>query len=117
MNSSWGAWSLVFAAAINTCIGNLLLKRSRLEATDSGLVSLLFSPWFLGGLVFYGINVILFAKALDKLPVSTAYPVFAGIGFGLIAIAGSWLFKEHLSLNHWIGLGFILAGMIIMSRS
>ncbi|MDR1578249.1 MAG: hypothetical protein LBT86_08530 [Deltaproteobacteria bacterium] len=36
--------------------------------------------------IFFGINVILFAKALDKLPVSVAYPVFAGLGFLLATI-------------------------------
>lgn len=117
MNFPWSAWILVFAASVNTCIGSLLLKRSRLESTDPSLLSLLLSPWFLSALVFYGINVVLFAKALDKLPVSTAYPVFAGIGFGLIAIAGSCLFREHLNLNQLVGLGVILAGIIIMSRS
>lgn len=117
MNFIFNAWSLVLIAGINTCIGNLLVKRSRLEAPDPGLVSLLFSPWFIGGLVFYGINVILFAKALDKLPVSAAYPVAAGLGFGLISIAGNYFFGERLSLNQYIGLGTILAGIIIMTRS
>lgn len=59
----------------------------------------------------------LFAKALDKLPVSAAYPVLAGLGFSLIAISGSWFFGERLGLNQYIGLGMILAGIIIMSRS
>lgn len=117
MNFTWSAWSLVFVAAINTCIGSLLLKRSRLEATDPGLLSLLLSPWFISGLVFYGINVVLFAKALEKLPVSAAYPVLAGMGFGLIAIFSSWLFREHLGLSQWVGLSMILAGIIIASRS
>ena len=117
MNFTLSAWSLVFAAGINTCIGNLLLKRSRLEAPDPGLLSLLFSPWLIGGLVFYGINVVLFAKALDKLPVSVAYPVLAGLGFGLITLTASWFFGERLGLNQYIGLGMILAGIIIMSCS
>lgn len=117
VNSVWVAWSLVLAAGVNSCIGNLLLKRSRLEAPDPSLFSLLFSPWFIAGLVFYGINVILFAKALDKLPVSAAYPVLAGMGFGLITIAGSYFFGERLGLNQYIGLGIILTGIIIMSRS
>lgn len=109
-------WIFVLTASVNTCIGNLLLKQSRLVATDTSLITLLFSPWFLGGLAFYGINVILFAKALEKLPVSTAYPIFAAIGFSLIAITGGWLFNEHLGLNQWVGLGIIIAGIIIMSR-
>jgi multidrug transporter EmrE-like cation transporter len=117
MNFTGSARILVVAAGINTCIGNLLLKRSRLEATDPGIVSLLLSPWFISGLVFYGINVILFAKALDKLPVSAAYPVLAGMGFGLIAISASCFFGERLTFGQWVGLGMILAGIIIMSRS
>ncbi|MBL1198693.1 MAG: EamA family transporter [Nostoc sp. GBBB01] len=117
MNFTFNAWTFVFAASINTCIGNLLLKRSRLEAPDPGLVSLLLSPWFISGLVFYSINVVLFGKALDKLAVSTAYPVFAGLGFALIAITGNWFFGERLALNQCLGLGIILMGIIIMSRS
>jgi multidrug transporter EmrE-like cation transporter len=116
MNFTLSAWGLVFAAGINTCIGNLLLKRSRLEAPDPGLLSLLFSPWLIAGLVFYAINVVLFAKALDKLPVSAAYPVLAGMGFALIAITGNYFFGERLGLNQYVGLGVILAGIIIMSR-
>ncbi|MBD2413775.1 small multidrug resistance protein [Nostoc calcicola FACHB-389] len=116
MNFTLSAWGLVFIAGINTCIANLLLKRSRLEAPDPGLFSLLFSPWFIGGLVFFGINVIIFAKALDKLPVSAAYPVLSGMGFGLIAVGSNYFFGERLALNQYIGLAVILTGIIIMSR-
>ncbi|MEB3280157.1 MAG: SMR family transporter [Lyngbya sp.] len=116
MNLNLSGWAFVFIAAINNSMGSLLLKKSRLVATDSSLLGLLFSPWFIAGLAVYGINVILFAKALEKLPVSVAYPVFAGIGFSLIAVAGGWFFGERLAINQWMGLGMILAGIIIMSR-
>ncbi|MEM1170760.1 MAG: SMR family transporter [Cyanobacteria bacterium P01_H01_bin.35] len=116
VNSTGIAWVLVLAAGINSCIGNLLLKRSRLGITDTNLVNLLFSPWFIGGLIFYGINVVLFAKALEKLPVSVAYPTLAGFGFALLVISAGWFFGERLGLNQYIGLGMILAGIIIMSR-
>ncbi len=109
------AWSLVILAAVNNSIGSLLLKKSRLVATDSGFINLLLSPWFLAGLLFYATNVVIFAKALDKLPVSTAYPVLAGTGFGLIAIAGSFFFAEKLGVNQWIGMALILAGVIVVS--
>lgn len=117
VNSHWISWSLVLAAGVNTCIANLLLKRSRIEAIDSNLVSLILSPWMISALVFFGINVVLFTKALDKLPVSVAYPVLAGLGFSLLAITSNWFFGERLGLSQWIGIGLILAGLIIMSRS
>jgi small multidrug resistance pump len=111
------AWGLVILAAINNSIGSLLLKKSRLVASDSSLIGLLFSPWFIVGLLFYATNVVIFAKALDKLPVSIAYPVLAGVGFGLIAIAGSIFFSERLGFNQWLGMGLILAGVIVVSSS
>lgn len=117
MDIYWKAWILVFAAGINTCIGNLLLKQSRRVPTDQGLLSLFLSPWFLGGLVFFGVNVILFTKALEKLPVSAAYPVLAGLGFSLIVVFSGFLFDERLAWSQWMGVGMILGGIIIVSRS
>lgn len=111
------AWIFVIAAGVNTCIANLFLKQSRLVAQGDDFVSSFFSPWFLGGIAIFGVNVILFAKALDRLPVSAAYPVLAGLGFGLLAIAGGVIFDERLNPTQWVGVGAILAGIILVSRS
>ncbi|MGF1492380.1 MAG: DMT family transporter [Microcoleaceae cyanobacterium] len=116
VNSNLLAWGLVLIAATNNCVGNLLLKQSRIVAPDSGLLSLLFSPWFIGSAAVYGSSLIIFAKALEHLPISAAYPVLAAVSFILVALAGGWLFGEQLDLNHWIGLGVIIAGIVIMSR-
>ncbi len=114
----WTAWLLVLTAGINSCIGNLLLKKSRLVARgDEGLFDLLLSPWFIGGLLFYGINVILFAKALEKLPVSIAYPVLAGSGFAMLVLAAHWLFDEQMTVNHYIGLVAVVFGIFMLGRS
>ncbi|MBD2482744.1 EamA family transporter [Planktothrix mougeotii LEGE 06226] len=101
---------------MNTGIGNLLLKKSRLEAPDPSILTLLLSPWFMAAILVYGINLIVFAKALDRLPVSIAYPVFAAIGFSLVALMGSLFLGERVGLNQMIGLSFIVAGIVIMSR-
>ena len=116
MTINFTAWLYVFIAGINTCIGNLMLKQSRRVPHDSSFFSMLFSPWFIMGLVFFGMNVILFTKALEKLPVSAAYPVLAGLGFCLLAIFSSLIFKERLSLSQWSGVVLILAGIVIVSR-
>lgn len=117
METYWREWGFVVAAGINTCIGNLLLKQSRRFPNDLGLLASFLSPWFIGGLFFFGINVVLFTKALEKLPVSAAYPVLAGLGFSLLAIFGNLLFEERLSVSQWGALAMILAGIVIMSRS
>jgi multidrug transporter EmrE-like cation transporter len=65
----------------------------------------------------FGINIIIFTKSLDKIPISVAYPVLAGLGFSLLAITGNLLFGERLAGVQLWGVGLILAGIIMVSRS
>jgi multidrug transporter EmrE-like cation transporter len=115
MNPSFISWILVVVAGLTTCLGNLCLKQSRIVSYEHGWMDFILSPWFISSLIFYCIYVLAFAKALDVIPVSAAYPVLAGLGFSLITTFSGFLFNEHLSLNQWVGLGVILAGIVIMS--
>lgn len=117
MDENWLPWFLLLMAGVNTCIANLLMKHSRLVAPDPGLTSLLLSPWLMAGLVFLGINVVLYTKALDRLPVSVAYPVLTGFGFGLLTLSSYWLFGERLTGTQWFGVTLTFAGIILISRS
>ena len=95
-----------------------MLKKSQLEVSpDDGFFALLVSPWFLGGLAFYGVNVVLFAKALEKLAVSAAYPVLAGSGFALLVLSAAWLYGERLSTTQYLGIGAILLGVLLLARN
>ena len=60
--------------------------------------------------------MILFAKALQHLPVSRAYPVLAGVGFALVAGSGVLLFGERLHGLHLTGLFLILLGIALIAR-
>ena len=117
MNDKMLGWSLVLLAAVLNGAGSLLLKQSRLKAADPGLLAQLLSPWFIGGLACYGINVILFARALDKLAVSLAYPVLAGASFVLISALAAWLFHERLNPMQWTGAVFIVVGIFLVARA
>jgi multidrug transporter EmrE-like cation transporter len=104
---------LLILAGINSCIGNLLLKQSRRAAVDGGLGEMLLSPWFIGGCAFYGINVVLFAKAMDRLPVNIAYPVLAGVNFALLVLASAWFLGERLGWMQGLGVAMIAAGIFL----
>jgi len=108
---------LVLAAGLNSCIGNILLKWSSASVpSDARLVDKFLSIGFIGGLAFYGINVVLFAKALDSMEVSVAYPILAGSGFAMLAVASYSILGEPFPFYKWIGLALILAGIVLLSR-
>ncbi|BDU57281.1 hypothetical protein LMORI2_02630 [Limnohabitans sp. MORI2] len=77
---------------------------------------MILNPYFIAGLVFYGINVLLFAKALEVLPVSVAYPVLAGGGFLLLVFTSSILLGEVVGLYQGFGILLILTGVILLAN-
>jgi multidrug transporter EmrE-like cation transporter len=115
--TNWQAWLWVATAAISTCVGNLLLKKSRLTAPEAGLLASITSPWFLAALVFLVTYLLLFTKALDKLPISSVYPVFSGIVFTTTLLLASLVLGERLHPNQLLGVGLIVVGIVIVSRS
>jgi multidrug transporter EmrE-like cation transporter len=116
MKSHLFPWCFICAAAVNSCIGNLLVKESRVKPAAPGFVGLVTSPWFLAGLVFYGTSLLLFTKALERMKISVAYPAQAGLAFGLITLAGALFLGERLTLNHGVGMILVLAGITFMSQ-
>lgn len=111
MNSPW---FLIFLAGVNSTIGNLMLKKASSKYHGEEFITGFLNLWFMGGLIFYTINVLLFATALKTLPVSAAYPVLAGFGFALLALTGSLLLKENLNLVQYAGVLIVLTGIAII---
>jgi multidrug transporter EmrE-like cation transporter len=109
-------WLLMAASACCNSAGSMLLKQSRLAAVNSGFLATLFSPWFLAALTIYSTGLLLFAKALDHLPVSMAVPFSTGIGFILTTVFSHYLFGERLMINQFVALSLIFAGVIVITR-
>jgi len=110
------SWVLLVIAAINSTLGNIFLKKSQQSSTDESILSLLLNPWFFLGLVFYEINVILFAKALKRLPVSTAYPVLAGLSFLLLVVVARVFLEEKLSIQQMTGIVLVMLGLAFLGK-
>jgi multidrug transporter EmrE-like cation transporter len=53
--------------------------------------------------------------ALSRVPVSIAYPMLS-IGYVVSAIAAYFLFGEALGVTRWLGIGFIVVGVWLISR-
>jgi multidrug transporter EmrE-like cation transporter len=74
------------------------------------------NPHFLGGFACYGISVLVWILALSRVPVSIAYPMLS-IGYVVNALAAGYLFGEALSSGRWLGIGFIIVGVVLLARS
>lgn len=98
-------WLLLAAAIVAEVIGTSLLKLSR------GFTQLWPS---LGVVVFYLLALFLLALTLRTLSVGVAYAIWAGVGIALIALIGVVLFGESLDLPALLGIGLIVAGVVVL---
>lgn len=109
-------WVYISLSGISAAVGHLLVKKSRLNPGDPGLASLVFSPWFLGAIAFYLLNIILLAKALDRAPVSVAYPAINGINFLVLVLGAALIFGEALGWQQYLGLAAIVLGVCLVGQ-
>ena len=103
-------------AGVSSTVGNILLKYSRITDIDSSFYDKLFSPYFFGAVFFYLINLILFAEALDNIPVSIGYPILASSSFAFLAISSYFIFKDTFSMWQVIGLILVISGIFCLAK-
>mgnify|MGYP000844278811 CR=1 FL=1 len=122
----WHLFALVSAVVLNA-LANLLLKFGMhslkcqtgsvaAEGVFHAAKSMLATPYILLGLVFFALNVPLYAFALEKFKVSLAYPIMTGCGFGIIVVVAAFSgLQERLTPFQWVGIVLILTGVTIVS--
>lgn len=62
----------------------------------------------------YACSFYMLSIALRFIPVGIAYAIWSGLGIVLISIIGTVVFKQHLDLAAYIGLGLIIAGVLVV---
>ena len=73
------------------------------------------SPWIIGGVMCFGLNLAAYSYALTKLPVSVAYPIMVSVGYAIIVCGAAVWFAEKLSPLQMVGVGVILAGVWLVA--
>ncbi|WP_413719610.1 DMT family transporter [Silicimonas sp. MF1-12-2] len=64
--------------------------------------------------VSYAVAFYLLSIALRTMPVGVVYAIWSGLGIVLIALAGFLVFGQKLDLAAIIGLGLIIAGVVVL---
>jgi len=82
-----------------------------------GVVKLLLRHWILlVGLGCFAANVVFYSFALQKLPISVAYPIMVTTGFAIIVVVAGAMLHERLSVTQWIGVAAILVGVALVAK-
>jgi small multidrug resistance pump len=62
----------------------------------------------------YGVSFYFLSLALRAIPVGVAYAIWSGVGIVLISAIGWALFKQRLDAAAIIGIGLIMAGVVVI---
>jgi multidrug transporter EmrE-like cation transporter len=79
-------------------------------------LKLAFQPYIMGGMACYAVSLVVWIMALSRVPVSIAYPMLS-IGYVINAFVAWQWFGEALTAQKLLGIGFIIVGVYIVTRS
>ena len=99
-------YAILAIAIVSEVIGTLSLKASE------GFTRL--GPSLIV-VVAYGLAFYFLSMTLKSIPVGVAYAVWSGIGVTLVALVGWLLFGQKRDLAAVIGMGLIIAGVIVLN--
>ncbi|MFH1537876.1 MAG: EamA family transporter [bacterium] len=119
------AFVLLFTSIFLALAGQLLSKAGivRLGGIDfrEGRIPLqlwrVFTcPQIVGGLGSFAVSMIFYLAAISRLEISMAYPMVA-TNYVLVLFFSRIFFREKVNLLRWSGVAFIIAGVVLISRS
>jgi undecaprenyl phosphate-alpha-L-ara4N flippase subunit ArnE len=106
---------LSLAAAILLGIaGQIVLKSGAVGAPS--LLAQLLNPLTIGGLAIYGLAGIAYIVALNRIPVSVAFPS-VGASYAIVAVLAHVLWNEPLGWPQWGGIVLIAGGIILIHQA
>ena len=118
-------FSFLLSGVLLNAFAQLWLKAATrvsgpLVAGDAGLTSramqLVAVPSLWYALTAYGLSVVVWIVGLSRVPVSQAYPLLS-LGYVLNIGLAWWLFGEVPNAQRVIGVGVIVAGVVLVARS
>lgn len=95
-----------------TILGPLDLNSSHLLKV---CISIFTNIYILGGIVAYGLSLIISLIALSRLPVTYFYPISVSISYIFVTIAGTYFLGDALSSLKIVGLSVIMFGVYLVA--
>lgn len=117
---------LVVFTAVLTVASNLMLRDGVTRAGGfapssvyliTDLLRLARQPLFVGGVALYATAALVWFRVISTENLSSSYPLLVSLTFVLVTLGAAVLFREPLSWRKVLGLGVILAGIVLVARA
>lgn len=94
--------------------GQILFKlASRTLRDGQPLIHALVSPYFLFGILIYGIATLAWIWQLSKVDLNRAYPLMT-LSFIFVPLMSVYVLAESVSPRYWVGLALVLLGLYVI---
>ena len=102
-------------ASLLSCAGQLCQKQAT-RPSRRGRRSRHILFWLGMALLCLGCGMLLWLSVLQSIPVSIAYPMLS-LNFVWVTLAGWGIWHEPVARRHWLGVGLIVVGIVILGTS
>ncbi|MGY2896931.1 DMT family transporter [Deinococcus sp. UYEF24] len=104
---------LLVLGILSNAGASLLIKLA--NSPGGGLSGMLLRPALWGSLVLYGSAFVLYALALQRLPLGIAQPLLTGGALMTVTLASVWWLHEPLTPARMGGTVLVLIGAVLLS--
>lgn len=104
--------AMIFLKAGARKLGTLSYSSGWLDS----MLRMAMQPYVLGGVLCYGISLVVWVFVISREAVSAAYPITALV-YVLNALAAAYFFGEILRPVQWGGMACILVGVMLIARA
>lgn len=109
------SWIWLGAASLLSCLGQLCQKQATRPASGASRGRHV-GMWLALALLALGAGMVLWLLVLQRIPVGVAYPMLS-LNFVWVTLAAKVFWREHVAVHHWLGVGFIIMGIIVLGGS
>lgn len=107
-------WFLILSAILANAAASVLVKSAGGLGEASGLAGILTNWRLVLAVGCYGIAFILYALAVQRLPLNVVHPVSTAGAIIVVGLCSMFLFRESFDLMRSVGYGLLLLGIIAL---
>jgi multidrug transporter EmrE-like cation transporter len=109
-------WLTLATAILFNVLGNYFIKRFSISADLNNPLNY-FRPLFMSGVLFFGVGLLLYTRALAQVPITLAYPIMVGLTLTTLSALAIFSLGEQLTPRDAFGAAFVVAGIALLSHA